>query len=166
MHRYALIERERRFLVRRPPPEAPSAVRHVFDRYIDGTRLRLRRMDGVFKLGQKIPSMAGPPGLQGDLTNMYLSRAEYDVLSVLPAAIIRKTRHSFPPLVLDVFEGHLTGLLIAEVEFDSDEAMAAFQPPAWCMREISMDPRYTGGVLARLSPGEATLLIQAALQGG
>jgi hypothetical protein len=55
--RYARVEREHRWVLSGLAPEAVrSALIH--DRYIDGTTLRLRRVerDGVvvFKLGQKV----------------------------------------------------------------------------------------------------------------
>ena len=44
--KYAQIERERRFLlVRQPPPAAATGRRRITDRYLPGTRLRLRRID-------------------------------------------------------------------------------------------------------------------------
>jgi len=58
--KYARIERERRLLLRQLPAEFATAPRRkLFDRYITGTRLRLREKCGedapaVFKLTQKI----------------------------------------------------------------------------------------------------------------
>jgi hypothetical protein len=88
--KYAQIERERRFLLANAPAEAVvTRVRQITDRYIHGTRLRLRRVCDVrtgaceLKLTQKIPS--GQPGhIQGMITNTYLSAAEYDLLATLP----------------------------------------------------------------------------------
>ena len=64
---YARVERERRFLLAGPPPaSAVTASRRITDRYLPGTRLRVRRaewLDGgecEFKLTQKVP--AGRPG--------------------------------------------------------------------------------------------------------
>ncbi len=47
------------------------------------------------------------------------------------------------------FEGPLTGLFLAEAEFADDAAMAAFFHPAFAVREVTRDIRYTGGELAR-----------------
>jgi len=102
--KYARIERERRFLlVAPPPPPAVTARRRITDRYLPGTRLRLRRIDypgsgnREFKFTQKVP--ANRPGyVQGLITNTYLSAAEYDLLATLPAAVLTKTRLSVPPV--------------------------------------------------------------------
>jgi hypothetical protein len=42
--KYARVERERRFLLAKPPaPSTVTATRVITDRYLVGTRLRLRR---------------------------------------------------------------------------------------------------------------------------
>jgi CYTH domain-containing protein len=154
--KYARVERERRFLLAGPPdPSAVTAVRAVTDRYLDGTRLRLRRSerpDGTreLKLTQKVPA-ARPGPVQGLVTNTYLSPAEYELLATLPAAVLAKTRLSVPPLGIDVFAGPLHGLVLAEAEFMTDEQALAFAPPAGCAAEVTDDVRFTGGRLVRTS---------------
>jgi CYTH domain-containing protein len=158
--KYARIERERRFLLTSPPPaSAVVATRRITDRYLTGTRLRLRRVEHVdtanyeYKLTQKIPT--DPPGpVQGLITNTYLTRAEYDVLASLPADVLSKTRLSVPPMGIDVFDGRLKGLIMAEAEFTSDATAAAFMPPPYCAAEVTTDPRFTGGRLVRADPDE------------
>ncbi|WP_232792590.1 CYTH domain-containing protein [Actinacidiphila yeochonensis] len=157
--RYARVERERRFLMgRAPEPAAAVTVRSITDRYLDGTRLRLRyvqHLDGrrEFKLTQKIP--AGRPGpVQGLITNTYLSADEYRVLAALPGALLAKRRWSVPPLGVDVFEGALRGLVLAEVEFADDVEAAAFTPPPGSVAEVTDDQRFTGGRLVRTARPE------------
>lgn len=155
--KYARVERERRFLLEAPPaPSSVTVTRVITDRYLPGTRLRLRRSESrdggaaELKLTQKIP--AGRPGaVQGLITTTYLSRAEYDLLASLPAAVLTKTRLSVPPLGVDVFDGPLTGLVLAEAEFADDEESLAFEPPAECAAEVTDDIRFTGGSLATAS---------------
>ncbi|MFC6600018.1 hypothetical protein [Kitasatospora paranensis] len=153
--KYALVERERRFLMAGPPPASSvREVRRITDRYLTGTRLRLRRVDRAapvrteFKLTQKVPA-ARPGPVQGTITNTYLSRAEYDVFATLPALVLTKTRLSVPPLGFDVFDPPLHGLVLAEAEFGTDEETAAFEPPADIVAEVTADPRFTGGRLVR-----------------
>ena len=90
-------------------------VRHIVDRYIDGTALRLRKQSEdsgpvLFKLTQKIPARSSG-AQQGLITTMYLTEEEYCVLARLSAKTLSKTRHSVPPFGVDVFEGTLRGLL-------------------------------------------------------
>ena len=94
-HRYARIERERRFLLGDFPHGQPIVrMRRIKDRYIEGTNLRLReqRDDGsppVFKLTQKIPAPASA-AQQGYITTMYLDRDTHERLSQLSANILAK----------------------------------------------------------------------------
>jgi CYTH domain-containing protein len=154
--KYARIERERRFLLDQFPPDAEVVrVRHIADHYIEGTGLRLREQtanDGPteYKLTQKIPARASG-AQQGLITTMYLGQDEFCVLSALPAKILNKTRHSVPPFGIDVFEGTLNGLLLAEAEFDSESAADSLIVPSFIWREVSDDDRFTGGQLARAS---------------
>jgi len=152
--KYARIERERRFLLDRIP-EAARKIRHITDRYIEGTSLRLREVNqeglpAVFKLTQKIPQRAG--GFQqGFITNMYLSEGEFSLLCRLPALPLIKRRFSLPPFGVDVFSGPLEGLLLAEAEFDSPEAAEACPVPEYVRAEVTSDDRFTGGRLVRAS---------------
>jgi CYTH domain-containing protein len=152
--KYARVERERRFLLAEPPaPAAVTNTRTITDRYLTGTRLRLRRADlpdggCELKLTQKVP-VAQPGAVQGLITNTYLSPTEYDLLAQLPAAMLTKTRFSVPPLGIDVFDGHLQGLILAEAEFTTDEEAQRFLPPADCVAEVTEDIRFTGGRLVK-----------------
>jgi hypothetical protein len=157
--KYARPERERRFLLAEPPPGSPIHRSLIEDRYVLGTRLRLRRMTDVsdaghlgavsYKLTQKIP---GPSGMPGLITTLYLSAAEYAALARMPAASLRKVRASFPPFGVDTFEGPLRGLVLAEAEFDSDLEQAAFTPEIATVAEVTADERFTGGRLVVAAP--------------
>jgi len=82
--KYALPERERRFLLTGLPGDA-RIVRsaRITDNYLLGTRLRLRRWvettaettTTVCKLTQKVPAPDGRPGL---ITSIYLTQTEYN----------------------------------------------------------------------------------------
>jgi CYTH domain-containing protein len=158
--KYARVERERRFLLTQPPPGAAVVrVVHISDRYFTGTRLRLRRMHHAdtgaceYKFTQKIP--ANRPGpTQGLITNTYLDQDEYDLLATLPALVLSKTRLSVPPMGIDVFDGPLAGLVLAEAEFTTDAEAAEFVPPTYCLAEVTTDPRFTGGRLASTTQDE------------
>jgi CYTH domain-containing protein len=151
--KYSRVERERRFLLATAPaPSGAVAVRRITDRYLTGARLRLRRvedrLDGTvqLKLTQKVP--AGRPGhVQGLITNIYLSPGEYEIFARLPAATLTKTRLSFPPLGIDVFDPPRDGLVLAEAEFTTDEAAESFRMPAQAVAEVTDDARFTGGSL-------------------
>ncbi len=153
-HKYARIERERRFLLAQFPQNVDvERVRRITDYYLENTALRLRvQVEGegppLFKLTQKIPD-PGAGAQQGWITNMYLGEQDFHVLSRLPSGRLDKTRHSVPPFGIDVFEGALKGLILAEAEFDSSSSADALQIPPFVTREVTNDARFTGGELVR-----------------
>ena len=106
----------------------------------------------IYKLTQKIPG-SGPAAL---VTNIYLSPAEYELLLQLGGDRIRKVRYGVPPLGVDVFLEALEGLVLAEAEFESEEAMVAFTAPEEAVAEVTADERFTGGQLARTARAELT----------
>jgi hypothetical protein len=163
--KYARVERERRFLLAGVPEDTPTGRVLIEDRYLRGTRLRLRRStnvddpeDVVYKLTQKVPALDGSPGL---ITNVYLSRSEYETLLSIPADTIRKVRRSIPPLAVDRFEGALQGLVLAEAEFEDAADEVAFEAPAMAVAEVTSDIRFTGGTLARMTPAGVAQLLNA-----
>jgi CYTH domain-containing protein len=153
--KYARVERERRFLMAGPPPEtAVTATRRITDRYLVGTSLRLRRVEHLdngtceFKFTQKVA--ADQPGpVQGLITTIYLTQAEYDRLASLQAMTLCKTRVSVPPVGFDVFDPPLDGLVLAEAEFATDEDALSFIPPHGVIAEVTDDARFTGGRLVQ-----------------
>lgn len=158
--KYALPERERRFLLAGLPDDQPIVrSARITDNYLLGTRLRIRRSVEtaddttmtIYKLTQKVPA---PDGHSGLITTVYLSQAEYDVLEAVPSRQLHKTRYSIPPFGVDVFEPPLNGLTMAEVEFASDEALHAFAPPPFAVAEVTNDIRFTGGCLVATTRDE------------
>lgn len=153
--KYAHVETERRFLVR-AIPEGVTGVSDVTDRYIDGTRLRLREVttNGATtrKLGQKVRLGEGPARIAH--TSVYLSDAEWSVLCRLPARSLRKRRHHVERdgfvIAVDQF---LDGALVAEV--DGGDSRPA-DPPAWLdvISEVTDDETFTGASRAGVNvPG-------------
>lgn len=163
--KYARIEEERRFLLRSIPPElqlGDSFVR-IFDQYIPGTRLRLRRIESAagqamaYKFGQKYRA-ADQAAHQAIMTNIYLDEAEYKTLQALGGRSLTKRRYAYhfqgQDYSIDVFEGRLGGLVLAEIEGQEHVDIASLPLPGFALREVTGDPQFTGGELARLSAGE------------
>lgn len=149
--KYAVVERERRFLVSSIPEGVVSTIRLV-DRYVTGTRLRLRevrRDDGTVtrKLNQKVRLGDGPAEVA--CTSIYLDDDEWQLLEVLPARLLRKTRHLVhrDGLVVAVDE-HEDGTLIAEID-DGDQPSG--HVPDWLdvVAVVSAEEGWTGAQLAR-----------------
>lgn len=152
--KYAHVERERRWLVH--PAARPAVAGEgvlIEDRYIAGTRCRLRRMSrgGAMSLKLTRKYEAVDPTARPIVT-AYLTKEEYAVFASLPAHTVVKRRHAIEHAgtewSLDRFEGALAGLELIEIEAPDAPTLAALVPPAWAVREVSDDPRYQGGTLA------------------
>lgn len=125
----------------------------ILDRYILGTRLRLRRVDTgqdvVFKLTQKVRAVDADPEVV-KTTNTYLSAEEYEVMAALPAAPLRKTRWRVTwndrDVAVDELHDRHQGLLLAEIELDPEETPLPLPP--FAARDVTGDGRFAGGALA------------------
>ncbi len=149
--KYAVVERERRFLVR-SVPDGVTSTRAITDRYLTGTRLRLREVRGsdgslTRKLGHKVRLSAGPAEVA--CTNLYLDDQEWALLATLPARVLRKKRHLVDRdgFVVAVDE-HEDGTLVAEID-DGDGPSDALPPWLDVIADVSTDERWTGAALAR-----------------
>ena len=69
---------------------------------------------------------------------------------------LTKVRHEIAHgdliIEVDVYEGGLAGLVVAEVEFPTREGSAKFQPPAWFGEDVTGDERYMNQNLASRVP--------------
>jgi len=151
--KYAAVERERRWLCAGLPDLPVVRADAIEDLYVDNSRLRLRRATPVGG-GAPILRLTKKADLAPDkrlITTLYLTEAEVALFEGLPGRGLRKTRHYYSAhgatLSVDRFEGALAGRFLAEAEFGDDAAMAAFPDPAFAVREVTDDPRYTGGEL-------------------
>ena len=153
--KYAKPERERRFVLSEVPGGATDP-REIHDLYLVGTSVRVRSVrDGestAYKLGQKIRPRPDDPGLVMH-TTIYLSPDEYGVFAALSHNKLHKTRRTIAlpgrTLSIDAFHDDLEGLVLAEVDLDDEDArLAAFEPPGYCIAEVTSDERFTGGQLA------------------
>ena len=152
--KYARAEVERRFLLD-PIPIDSVEPRQITDHYLDGTQLRLRKVEEpgvptVYKLGHK----QRPDPDDGTVvfhTTIYLTESEYLLLLGLPSHELHKTRSWLSvgrrDAIVDVFHGALEGLVLLEVGFDDRAEAEAFIPPAWVGAETAL----SGGELAWMS---------------
>ena len=149
--KYGRVERERRFLLRAAPDLPYDRCYEIVDRYLIGTRLRLRRMEANgqidYKLARKLPPHEPGALVMG---NLYLSADEYALMSTLPARELRKRRSYFHGWGIDAFSGVLDGLILAEIECDDPRELAALEPPFPTVGEVTDNHVYSGGHLAAL----------------
>jgi CYTH domain-containing protein len=148
--KYAVVERERRYRLGRLP-EGVSSTKEILDRYVTGTRLRLREVRDsggtvTRKLGHKVRLTDGPAEVA--CTNFYLDDDEWALLATLPARLLRKRRHMIhrDGLLVAVDE-HEDGTLIAEID-DGDQSSDFV--PEWLdvVDDVTADEAWTGARLA------------------
>lgn len=118
--------------------------------------IRIRRMDHDYILTVK-----GGGKVKHLEYELPLTAAEYaGLLRKAEGYPVQKRRYRIPYLFagkkytieLDIFKGIFTGLVLAEVEFASEEEAAAFQPPAWFRQNVSHESRYHNSFLAEHGP--------------
>jgi adenylate cyclase len=60
---------------------------------------------------------------------------------------LRKLRYEIPwkdlPIEIDIYQGKLAGLVVAEVEFPNRATCREFKPPSWFGREVTGEKRYS-----------------------
>ena len=160
--KYALIERERRYLLQDLPEGLSRADHHlqITDNYITGTRLRIRKVRDpktnkwIVKFTQKFAP--NPEDLSRTIiTNTYLNATEAETLSIFEANEIRKNRYQFEyedrVFAIDMFLGDLFGLVLAEVGFETDEELNSFPKPPFAIAEVTNNEIFTGGKLSELT---------------
>jgi CYTH domain-containing protein len=143
-------EIERRFLLERLPADLPGGtpVRQGYVALEGDVSVRVRDAGGARTLTVK-----GGTGRERVEVERPLDAEEFEALWQLSEGRrIAKVRSVVPlgehRAEVDVFEGELDGLWIAEVEFPSSEAADAFEPPAWFGEEITNRPEWGNPALA------------------
>ncbi len=149
--RGGFVERERKFLVAEVPELAGcgTVLRQGY-LAIDG-KVSVRVRDAGAK-GCTLTLKAGTGAERIELEWRLDPQRFEAVWELTRGRRVHKTRHSMAldgrTVELDVFADDLDGLVVAEVEFDSAEAMAGFHPPGWFGREVTDDVRYANAALA------------------
>ena len=90
--------------------------------------------------------------------NLPLTEASYaHLLSKADGNALTKTRYLLPcpghehlTIELDVFQGKFDGLILAEVEFGTEDEARAFTPPEWFGEDVTFSGEYQNSRLSRL----------------
>ena len=146
------IERERKWLIDEAPADLPAGVR-LRQGYVAQDADASVRVREAGAAGCTATVKSGTGAVRTEV-EWPISRAEFDALwPSTENRRVAKTRHRLPwgshTIEVDVFAGDLDGLVVAEVEFDSDDAMQRFEPPTWFGLDVTHDGRYSNASLAR-----------------
>lgn len=112
--------------------------------------VRIRRQDDDHYLTYKSKGL-----MVREEYNLPLTKEAYDHLKTkTDGKLISKRRYLIPlgeyTVELDVFTSPVPGLWLAEVEFPSEEAALAFQPPEWFGEDVTNCSKYHNSNLSRL----------------
>lgn len=147
-------EIERKFLLRTLPPQLERAKGvPVAQGYLaiepGGLQVRLRKKGEAPWLTVKRGE-----GMVREEHEVELAPAQFEALWPLTAGRrLTKTRHVIPygdlRIEVDIYTGANQGVVVAEVEFESEEAARSFIPPDWFAEDVSDRPEYSNRNLAR-----------------
>ena len=147
------MEIERKFLVKVLPEHLESFARHRIEQAYLCTDpvLRIRRKDERYILTYK-----GPGFLVREEHEFPLKEESYQqLLKKAEGTVISKWRYRIPyeayVIELDVFDPPFAPLVLAEVEFSTEEEANLFEPPAWFGEDVTYDPSYTNAAISRRS---------------
>ncbi len=147
------MEIEKKFLIKKLPDNLTSyKARKIEQAYLcTDPVVRVRRDNDDYYLTYKSRGM-----IVREEYNLPLTKEAYGhLLAKADGNIITKTRYEIPEkdnltIELDVFEGKFDGLLLAEVEFASEEEALGYIPPEWFGEDVSNSTKYHNSTLSRL----------------
>ena len=146
------MEIERKFLVASVPGDLDRYPCHRIEQgylCIEPV-VRIRQQDEEYYLTYKSKGL-----LAREEYNLPLTKEAYEHLK--PKAdgiVISKVRYVIPEkdglsIELDVFKAPYEGLLLAEVEFPTEEAAHAYQPPKWFGEDVTYSTEYHNSTLSK-----------------
>lgn len=113
--------------------------------------IRIRREDNAFYLTYKSKGL-----LAREEYNLPLTEESYaHLLTKADGRILIKRRFRIPIektnlyIELDIFSGDYEGLILAEVEFSSEEEALAFTPPSWFGEDVTFSGEYQNSRLSK-----------------
>lgn len=147
------MEIERKFLIAKEnlPKNLQDYPHHAIEQgYLSSEPVvRIRRQGGQYWLTYKSKGL-----MVREEYNLPLTEASYlHLREKADGILIVKTRYRIPlpqglTAELDVFHGKYEGLLLAEVEFDSEEAANRFTPPDWFGEDVTFSSLYHNSTMA------------------
>lgn len=146
-------EIERKFLVRKLPDGLTNySHADISQGYLvsldNGLQVRLRKSGDKYSLTFKRGG-----GNVREEREIELTPNQFNALwPATEGKRLVKTRYEIPcrerVVEIDVYHGRHEGLVVAEVEFDAEQAAKDFLPPDWLGDDVTGDPRYSNQLLA------------------
>ncbi|MCR5416535.1 MAG: CYTH domain-containing protein [Pseudobutyrivibrio sp.] len=137
------MEIEKKFLIKDLPDLTKYEYVDIQQGYLSTSPVvRIRKKNDRYILTYKGGGLMAREELEAAL-----DKESYEhLLEKIDGHPITKRRYLIPlnkyTVELDVFSGHMDGLIMAEVEFPSIEEANSFNPPDWFGEEVTEDRRY------------------------
>ena len=147
------MEIERKYLLKELPELENYESHKIEQAYLcTGPVVRVRREDEAYYMTYK-----GGGLMAREEYNLPLNKESYEhLVKKADGNVISKTRYLIPleleGLVaeVDVFEPPFAPLIMAEVEFESEEQANKFTSPEWFGEEVTFDGRYHNSYMSRM----------------
>lgn len=143
------MEIERKFLVKELPDLQGIKYSEIKQGYFSiAPEKRVRQLDEKYFITEK-----GEGDMVREEKEWEIDKKEAEALFAMSKTyIIEKRRYYLPfgeyTVELDIYSGKHEGLVVAEVEFESERAALDFRPPWWFGEDITRDKSYKNMVLA------------------
>ena len=112
--------------------------------------LRIRKRGDVYEITKKISVLGTDSSHQVEHT-IPLTQEEFHELGQLEGKRVRKIRHYYTEnsvlYEIDIFQDELEGLVLVDVEFDSNAEKGKFSAPDWFGADVTQEKFIAGGVL-------------------
>lgn len=146
------MEIERKFLVNSLPDNLTSFPCRVIEQGYLCTDpvIRIRRDNEKYELTYKSKGL-----MSRQEYNLPLNEKAYrHLLAKIDGRLIKKKRYMIPAedsltIELDIFEGSLSPLILAEVEFPDEETALSFTVPEWFGEDVTFSGKYHNSSLSQ-----------------
>lgn len=161
------MEIERKFLIAVLPAQLSEYPRDEIEQGYLNTApvLRIRKKNTSYIFTYKSSGLMTREEIEVPLTE----DAYRHLIPKCDGNVITKTRYRIPEpqgytVELDVFHGSLEGLLLAEVEFPSEEAASGFQPLEWFACEVTQESTFHNSYMSSAAPEDILSAAQKKLR--
>lgn len=146
------MEIERKFLITKLPDNLNNYKCRIIEQGYLSTNpvVRVRKDNDDYYLTYKGSGM-----MVREEHNLPLTKEAYDhLIQKADGNIITKRRYEIPTInnliiELDIFEGPFSGVILAEVEFESEVQANTYTPPEWFSKDVTNCSEYHNSHMSR-----------------
>ena len=146
------MEIERKYLIKNTPDNLSDFPCRIMEQGYLNTDpvIHIRKDNDNYELTYKSKGL-----MVREEYNLPLTKEAYGhLLSKIDGRLIKKRRYMLPlggglTAELDIFEGELAPLILAEVEFPDEDSAFSFIPPNWFGEDVTFSGKYHNSFLSQ-----------------